>query len=145
MKKTGVVIVVEQDEVVIRAPRESSCGSCAGQSACGTLGSWDIKNKDKNDYEIRLPNTLHAKQGDVVTVEVPDQLILKASMMFYGYPVLAFLIMGAISFQAALSLGLSGDLFSAVGGLTAAGLTWLWLMKRPDMMQMPTMVEVERS
>ena len=144
MKKTGVVIAVEKDNVVIRAQRESSCGSCAGKSACGTLGSWDIKKKDKNDYDIRLPNTLHAKQGDMVTVEVPDQLILTASMTFYGYPVLAFLIAGAISFQFAEKLGLSGDLFSAVGGLLAAGATWMWLMKRPNMMQMPEMVEIER-
>jgi len=144
LKKTGVVVAIEHDEVVVRAQRESSCGSCAGKSACGTLGSWDIKKKDKNDYEIRLPNTLHAKQGDMVTIEVPDQLILTASMMFYGYPVLAFLVVGAIAFQVAQSLGLSGDLFSAVGGLIASGLTWVWLMRRPNMLQMPKMVEIDR-
>lgn len=145
MKKVGVVIAVERDEVIIRAQRESSCGSCAGKSACGTLGSWDIKKKDKNDYDIRLPNVLNAKQGDVVTVEVPDQLILTASMTFYGYPVLAFLISGGLSFQMAESLGLSGDLFSAVGGLLGAGVIWAWLMKRPNLMQMPEMVEVQQQ
>jgi len=144
MKKVGVVIAVEQDEVVIRSQRESSCGSCAGKSACGTLGSWDIKKKDKNDYDIRLPNILHAKQGDVVTVEVPDQLILTASMTFYGYPVLAFLIVGGFAFSFGESMGLSGDLFSAIGGLLGASLTWMWLMKRPNMMQMPEMVEIQR-
>jgi len=144
LKKVGVVIAVEQDEVVIRSQRESSCGSCAGKASCGTLGSWDVKKKDKNDYDIRLPNTLHAKQGDMVMVEVPDQLILTASMTFYGYPVLAFLIVGGLSFSLAEGMGLSGDLFSAMGGLLGAGLTWMWLMKRPNMMQMPEMVEIQK-
>ena len=144
MKKTGLVVAVAHDDVVVRAQRESSCGSCAGKSACGTLGSWDIKKKDKNDYEITLPNVLHARVGDMVTIEVPDQLILTASMTFYGYPVLAFLIAGATSFQFAEGLGFSGDLFSAIGGIIGAGATWMWLMKRPNMMQMPEMVEIER-
>ncbi len=144
MRKSGLVIAVEQNEVLIRAQRESSCGSCAGKSACGTLGSWDIKKKDKNDYDIRLPNTLNARVGDMVTVEVPDQLILTASMTFYGYPVLAFLIWGAFSFTFAEKLGLSGDLFSAVGGLIGAMVTWLWLMKRPNTMMMPMMIQIEK-
>ncbi len=144
MKKTGIVIAVEKDHVVIRASRESSCGSCGGKSACGTLGSWNIKKKNTQDYDIRLPNTLQAKPGDRVTVEVPDQLILTASMTFYGYPVLAFLVVGAISFQFAEKFGLSGDLFSALGGLLAAGAIWMWLMQRPNMIQMPEMVEIER-
>jgi len=138
------VIAVEKDNVIIRAQRDSSCGSCAGKAACGTLGSWDTKEKNKDDYDIRLPNALNAKEGDIVTVEVPDQLILTASMMFYGYPVLAFLIVGAVSFQLAENLGLSGDLFSAIGGLLGAGMTWLWLMKRADSFEMPKMVEIQK-
>jgi len=145
LKKSGIVVSVEKGDVVIRAKRESSCGSCAGKSACGTLGSWDIKKKDKNDYDIRLPNVLNAKQGDMVTIEVPDQLILTASMTFYGYPVLAFLMAGGLSFQMAESMGWSGDLFSALGGLAGAGLMWTWLMKRPNLMQMPEMIEIQRQ
>ena len=144
MRKQGQVIALKAGDVVIRSERESSCGSCAGKSACGTLGSWDMKQKDKNQYDIQLPNTLHAKVGDVVTVEVPDQLILTASLMFYGYPVLAFLVAGACSFVLAEQIGLSGDVFSALGGLLGAGAVWTWLMKRPNHMQMPAMVEVLR-
>jgi sigma-E factor negative regulatory protein RseC len=144
LKKTGIVVALKQGEAVIRAERESSCGSCAGKSACGTLGSWDTKKKDKNQYDIQLPNLLHAKVGDVVTVEVPDQLILTASAMFYGLPVLAFLGLGAFSFLVGESLGFSGDLFSALGGLTGAGLVWVWLMKRPNNLQMPNMFSIQR-
>ena len=144
MKKIGIVIAVEKDNVIIRAQRDSSCGSCAGKAACGTLGSWNLKEKNKDDFDIRLPNVLNAKEGDIVTVEVPDQLILTASMMFYGYPVLAFLIVGGLAFQLAESLELSGDLFSAIGGLLGAGITWLWLMKRADSFEMPKMVEIQK-
>jgi len=144
VKKEGVVIAVEGGNVVIRSQRESSCGSCAGKASCGTLGSWDVKKKEKNDYDIRLPNALNAREGDVVVVEVPDQLILTASMTFYGYPVLAFLLTGAFSFKVGEALGLSGDLFSALGGLLGAGITWAWLMRRPSLMQMPEMIEIQR-
>jgi sigma-E factor negative regulatory protein RseC len=144
LKKVGIVIAVEKGDVVIRAQRDSSCGSCAGKAACGTLGSWNIKEKNKDDFDIRLPNALNAKEGDIVTIEVPDQLILTASMMFYGYPVLAFLIVGGFSFQLAENLGLSGDLFSAIGGLLGAGMTWVWLMKRVDSFEMPKMVEIQK-
>jgi len=144
LKKVGIVIAVKKGDVVIRAQRDSSCGSCAGKSACGTLGSWNLKEKNKDDFDIRLPNALNAKEGDIVTVEVPDQLILTASMMFYGYPVLAFLIVGGLAFQLAENVGLSGDLFSAIGGLLGAGMTWLWLMKRVDSFEMPKMVEIQK-
>jgi len=146
LKKSGVVIAVEGSDVVIRSQRESSCGSCAGKSACGTLGSWEQsakKEKDNNEFDIRLPNTLHAVDGDVVTVEVPDSLILTASLMFYGVPVFAFLVCGAVGSQLALHWGASEDVFSAIGGLFGAISTWLWLMKRPNTMEMPEMIAVE--
>lgn len=144
MKKQGQVIDLKAGDAVIRSERESSCGSCAGKSACGTLGSWDAGKKDKNQYDIQLPNTLNAKVGDVVTVEVPDQLILTASMIFYGYPVLAFLICGAVSFVLAENGGLSGDVFSALGGLLGAGSVWYWLMNRPNNLQLPMIVDIQR-
>jgi len=144
LRKVGLVIAVEQDDVVVRSQRESSCGSCAGKASCGTLGSWSSHGKDKNDYDIRLPNTLQAKEGDMVVVEVPDRLILTASIIFYGYPVLAFLVAGGLSFSFAEGLGLSGDMFSAMGGLLGAGLTWVWLLKRTRITQMPEMVEIQQ-
>jgi len=54
------------------------------------------------------------------------------------------LIAGGLSFSFAESVGLSGDLFSALGGLTGAGLSWAWLMKRPGLMKMPEMIDIER-
>ncbi len=144
MRKAGVVIALKQGDALIRAERESSCSSCAGKSACGTLGSWNAGGKNKNQYDITLPNILGAKVGDVVTVEVPDQLIVTASLMFYGLPVFAFLLLGALSFTLAEQFGLSGDLFSAVGGLLGAALVWSWLMKRADHLQQPSMIEVQR-
>ncbi|MDQ6988554.1 MAG: SoxR reducing system RseC family protein [Mariprofundaceae bacterium] len=140
MQKQGVVIEVVADHVVIRSEKESSCGSCAGKASCGTLGSWDIAKKQKNQIDITLPNTLQAQVGDVVTVEVPDNLILKASMMFYGLPVLAFLLLGGLSFVLADAAGWSGDLFSALGGSSGAMFIWIWLMQRPNTMPLPVMV-----
>ena len=142
MRKQGVVVAVKGQSVVIRAERESSCSSCAGKSACGTLGSWDSEKKS-GQYEIELPNEMGATLGDEVTVEVPDQLILTTSMKFYGAPVLAFIMAGAVSFSMAKSAGLSGDLFSALGGLLAAGATWFWLMKQSSAMEQPRMVAVK--
>lgn len=146
MKKQGVVIALEQDFAVIRAERESSCGSCAGKSACGTLGSWDgmqkTEQKKSNEFDIRLPNVLLARVGDVVTVEVPDQLILNVSMMFYGLPVLSFLICGALGFQLGLMAGFSADVLSALFGLAGAGLVWVWMMKHVQHFDAPKMIEV---
>jgi len=142
MRKQGVVVAIEGKDAVIRSEKESSCGSCAGKSSCGTLGSWDVQKKNKNQLDVILPNILHAQVGDVVTVEVPDQLILKASLMFYGLPVLAFMLCGALGFSLAEWFALSGDLFSAIGGLAGAAAVWVYLMNRPNTMEMPTMVAV---
>ncbi len=139
MKKQGVVVAVEQGNAVICAERESSCSSCAGKAACGTLGSWQ---GEKGRDNITLPNTLHARPGDVVVVEVPDQLILAISLKLYGLPVLAFVIGGGLSFVMAEKAGLSGDLFSAIGGLLAAGFTWVWFMRHSAEMQQPKMTEI---
>ena len=145
MDKQGLVVGVEGDVAIVRANRESSCGSCAGKSACGTLGSWDIKKKEKNQFDIRLPNTLKANVGDIVVVEVPEQLILTASALFYGVPVLAFMLCGGVSFVLAEGLGGSGYLYSAMGGLGGAALAWFGLMKWNLSLDIPRIMEVMRS
>ncbi len=93
---------------------------------------------------MTLPNTLHAKVGDVVTVEVPDKLILTMSLKLYGLPVLAFVLVGGLSFVLAEKAGLSGDLFSAIGGLIGAASVWRWFMQHTNNLEVPSMVAIQR-
>ncbi len=94
----GVVSAVEGETAKVRFQRGSACARCG---ACLTVG--------ESEMEISLPNSLGAKVGDRVTVDLSPKRIVQASLLAYAVP-LALLIGGVllgsrISDWAGLALG----------------------------------------
>jgi len=117
MEQTAVVIETRGGEAVVRARRLSACGGCAGQAACGTLGSWSNRVA-----EMRVANPVDARVGDVVTVRVPEGALLRAAARLYGAPMLGFFTAGFLARGLAMASGLaSPDAWAALGALAGTG------------------------
>ena len=80
----GLVTAVKDGNVQIHFLRGSACAHCG---ACLTVG--------ESEMEITLPNTLNAKEGDRVAVDLSPKRVVQASLLAYAMP-LGLLIGGVL-------------------------------------------------
>ena len=80
----GLVTSVTDGTAQIRFLRGSACAHCG---ACLTVGD--------SEMEISLPNTLGAKEGDRVMVDLSPKRVVQASLLAYAVP-LVLLIAGVL-------------------------------------------------
>ena len=80
----GLVTSVSDGTAQIRFLRGSACAHCG---ACLTVGD--------SEMQISLPNTLGAKEGDRVAVDLSPKRVVQASLIAYAVP-LVLLIAGVI-------------------------------------------------
>ncbi len=80
----GLVTSVTDGTAQIRFLRGSACAHCG---ACLSIGD--------SEMEISLPNTLGAKEGDRVAVDLSPKRVVQASLIAYAVP-LVLLIAGVI-------------------------------------------------
>ncbi len=105
----GKVISQAGDIAVVRFMRSDACGRC---NACFHLGS--------PEADIEIANTLGARVGDMVSIELKGGSMVRASLIMYGVPLLGLLIGVAVGAQ-------WGDLYAAVGGILLCGGTYFIL------------------
>jgi len=133
MEQEVSVVEVKGSTARVRGVRASACGHCAGQSACGTMGSWVERHA-----EMEVDNALGAKVGDRVIVSVPDGQLLKATFKLYGMPMLVFMLVGLVVRQLAVSMSLAApDLWAAVAGLASIGACYAWIMRHGGRHEVP--------
>ncbi len=80
----GLVTAVADGSVRIQFLRSPACAHCG---ACLTVGD--------SEMEITLPNTVGAKEGDRVVVDLSPKRLVQASLLAYAVP-LVLLIAGVL-------------------------------------------------
>ncbi|MFA4931653.1 MAG: SoxR reducing system RseC family protein [Caldisericia bacterium] len=107
----GLVIARHGDVVMVRLQPQDGCVSCA-------LAQFCVGSKESSPT-VRATAPSDIAQGDLVEVSLDDSLILKASVIMYGVPLVAFLagVLGGYGFSslAGLSASLSMALPVATG------------------------------
>jgi len=105
VEETAQVIKTEGDTVWVVAIQKSACGSCEAQKGCGHSLLAKVGQK-----QIELPvarNGLHVMVDDMVVIGVPEQAILRSSLLMYGLPLGAMIVVAFFSKWLALSEGVS--------------------------------------
>lgn len=133
LEQQAIVMEVFGDKARVRGSRASACGHCAGQAACGTLGSWAQRFADMDVH-----NGVGARVGDTVTVRIADGVLLKSTAVLYGLPMLAFVIGGIMAQLLAQAVAVHGELWSVTGALLGLALTYLWMVKRQPLQHLGT-------
>ncbi|HXH72909.1 MAG TPA: SoxR reducing system RseC family protein [Mariprofundaceae bacterium] len=143
MEQQVSVIEVKGSGARVRAARASACGHCAGQSACGTLGSWT-----QRFAEMDVENAIGARVGDEVVIDVPDGELLKATFRLYGLPMLLFIAAGMLVRHLAVMLQASApDVWAAVAGVAGILGYYGWLRLRSPQLAKPAgrIIRIERE
>ncbi|MFC3149576.1 SoxR reducing system RseC family protein [Litoribrevibacter euphylliae] len=115
VEESGLIVAVEDDRVWVETIRSSACDSCKAQKGCGH----GLINKATSGQRFRLDvqrNGIAAKVGDTALIGIPEDSILKASLIGYLLPIVLLLL-----FSGTAKL-LWGELPSILSGLLGLGL-----------------------
>lgn len=110
----GRVIRQHTDHVVVMIDPQG-CGRCHEPGGCGGQSLTQLSDQSRI-YE--LPNTIGAQVDDRVCLEIEPDLVRKAALSAYLYP-LALCFAGAL-----LGQWLSGDLAASVGAVIGLAVGW---------------------
>lgn len=110
IEEHGVIIEEKGAAVMIKAERTTSCEGCSSKTLCHSSGASQL---------IEADNPVGAKVGDHVVFTVGAGSVLKAGLILYLVPVIAFII-GVVLGQTLAKLlvpGVNPDLASGAFGV----------------------------
>jgi sigma-E factor negative regulatory protein RseC len=93
IEQDGIVIAVHDDLAEVEGRRQSMCGGCAANGACGT--SLIERFFGRRQPILTARNPIGAHPGDVVVVGMPESALVGAAIAVYLVPLLT-MIAGAI-------------------------------------------------
>ena len=94
MEERGRVVRIEEDAVWVETRRQNACGSCQAKSACGHgVMSRLLASHARN--QVRVSCDFSLTPGDEVTIALPEQTLLSASVLVYLLP-LVIMLLGAV-------------------------------------------------
>lgn len=115
MKEYGVVLNVENGNAIIGLKRNSACSSCG---AC-ELGS------NHSQMELTLENTVNARPGDTVEIQLPASQFLKASAILYLIPLIGLILGIVLGYYIGLALNANAEIIGAVNGILFTTLAYM--------------------
>ena len=106
----GIVLELRDQRALIQTQRRSSCQSCQLENSCGQgliskLGS-------EKSMEFWVDNSLDAQVGQTVTIDVPDEGLLYASVLMFLVPLIIMLASAGLAFATT-----ENELLSIVAGI----------------------------
>lgn len=85
----AVVVRVDAAHAWVRTQgRQKTCGACARKDDCAVAGTGRLLDGDAGGQLLCLPNTIHARPGDRVSVQAADGEVWRAVWQAYGIPLL---------------------------------------------------------
>lgn len=127
MNQQGYIIEIVDDKTAkLKMQRHSACASCG---KCQTLSS------ESKEILVEVDNSIGAKQGDHVEVNMENMNVLKATALAYVVP-LIFLLVGTIVSYFVLDMiisaqGVTIELISGIIGIMLMLLSYV-ILKRND-------------
>lgn len=106
----ALVLEVNGDQALIQTQRKSACQSCQLESSCGQ--GLISKMSSERSMELWLDNVLGAQAGQTVTISIPDEGLLQASVLMFVIPLLLMVLGAGLAMQFA-----GGDLAAITGGV----------------------------
>lgn len=131
--EVGQVIAEEGDKVWVQTQSKTGCSSCKVSSTCGS----GIVNKafSHKVFVTPLKNTINAHINDEVEVGIPEDLVLKASLVVYLLPLIGLILALALSSLMLPNLTELGSIMSATLGLIVGFLGVRWFAHRKSARQ----------
>jgi sigma-E factor negative regulatory protein RseC len=121
LTETGRVVAVDGDALWVETINSTACGSCAAKPGCGQslLAKWASRPAYLK-VALAGRDPLSFKIGDMVTIGIPEDVIVTSSMLMYCLPIILMLVGAAFGHYGAGSEGVSA--LMALAGLLLGGM-----------------------
>ncbi|MFC1578822.1 SoxR reducing system RseC family protein [Pseudomonadota bacterium] len=145
--ETGRVVAVEADALWVETIRRSTCGTCAARQGCGH-GLLNRIGDGRSGYVrvLRGPSAERSpcEVNDQVRISIPEQVILRGSVVVYMLPLLCMLAGAALAVRL---FPAGSEILAAAGAAVGLGLgfglvRWHAWRHRHDRELQPTVLEV---
>lgn len=93
IEEVGIVVGIDDKIAEIEIVRTSACSACKAKAACGHHAIAQVSSK--NRMRLFAIDLLASKVGQEVIVGIPENTLLKASLLMYLVPIIG-LVVGAI-------------------------------------------------
>lgn len=146
LTEVGRVVAVEHDSLWVETLRQSTCGACAAQQVCGH-GLLNRFAAGRKGLIRVLPGSCSPREcrvDDQVRISIPEEVILRGSLIAYVLPLLCMLAGAVLSVR---FLPGGQDVLAALGAVSglAVGFALVRLhgeRHRDDESFQPVLVEV---
>ncbi|TYC88345.1 SoxR reducing system RseC family protein [Acetobacterium wieringae] len=117
MKEIGTVRSLRGNSAEVEIKRNSACGDCG---ACHI-------SKDQSVMLTTAKNTVNAKNGETVEVEMQFVNVFVAAFIMYGIPLVAFILGSSVTYYVigSFKLGLDQVLVSFLTGICLTAIAYL--------------------
>lgn len=88
MREKACVVDIKGDKIKVVITRHSACSKCNKDCILGMEGS-DEKH-EKEEMYILVNNSINAKKGDTVNIELKDSSLVMGSLIIYLLPLIFF-------------------------------------------------------
>lgn len=113
IEKSARVLRLEGELAVLEVAQQSSCGSCSARSGCGTSVLSGLFGRKA---EFRAYNKIKAEAGAMVTVAIPERVLVTASLLMYLLPLVLMIIAAAVG-QSLMQGSANAEFVSILSGL----------------------------
>lgn len=124
IEEQAIVTDTEGQLAQLVSQRQSACGSCSANKACGTHAM--SKMFSGREVKVTALNTLGAKPGDKVIVGLDEFAFMRGSVAIYLVPlliILGFLALGYFAGQGSNNADAFGVIGTVIGLVSSA--VWL--------------------
>jgi sigma-E factor negative regulatory protein RseC len=145
MKETATVIAIEEHCVWVETQRQGSCNTCVVKQGCGQGMMSRLMPGREHYIRALVDDDEQHRQlavGDRVEIVVPDELVLKASVIVYLVPLL--MLLAGMFVGDGLVPGDPGSIVGGVMGLLLGAVLVRWHARsvRSDSRVQPRVVAV---
>ena len=84
------VVALEGQYALVQTKRQSTCGQCSANNSCGTAVISKVVGQKYS--RIRVLNSHAARVGDVVTIGLNEDGLLKSALLIYCLPLFAMFV-----------------------------------------------------
>jgi sigma-E factor negative regulatory protein RseC len=95
IEERAQVVEIKGSTLVLQAQRQSACSACSASSGCGTSVLSRVVGRKFTRFQAE--NNVNARVGDTVIVAIPEDTLVKGSLVMYLVPILGMFVTGLLA------------------------------------------------
>ena len=137
IEEVGKVVAIEGNQAWVETLRQSACDTCSAKSGCGHSALAKLGQKTNH---LQASCELSVSVGEQVVVGVPEDIMVKSSLMAYLMPLISMLVFALAADHYFANEGLTA-LCSALGLAAGFGyLRWHFARNKHDQRYQPVVL-----